>query len=324
MMFSKKRIGFGFIIFGAVLLLLYQIFQPQIIQILEIYISADGQITPSGVRQLNSIFYISVALLMILGFGLFKAEDEEWQSRLKQVFLGDPFCPAPKTWLSPKIILLASTLIGLFLIIHIRLYDPESQLFAFLYLEDGVFESLTPILMVVSIVLLALSIPLLRKDTQLSKYRNLLTLVYLFLILIFFLNAMEEISWGQRVFGWETPQTFEGNIQDETNLHNYFNQYYLLFYRLLVLFPIVIFISIWLEMSQRFVLFNQTVLPHPSMIGFSLLIALVSFVWYQEQELLEELFAVFFLFYSLRIYNCFRIRGKAAKADAGKTGFESV
>ncbi|MGB7094642.1 MAG: hypothetical protein WBD62_08340 [Anaerolineales bacterium] len=106
-MFSKKRIGFGFIIFGAVLLLLYQIFQPQIIQILEIYISADGQITPSGVRQLNSIFYISVALLMILGFGLFKAEDEEWQSRLKQVFLSDPFCPAPKTWLSPKIILLA-------------------------------------------------------------------------------------------------------------------------------------------------------------------------------------------------------------------------
>ncbi len=47
------------------------------------------------------------------------------------------------------------------------------------------------------------------------------------------------------IFGWNTPSTFAGNIQGETNLHNYFNQYYLLFYRLLVLFPIFVFISIW-------------------------------------------------------------------------------
>jgi hypothetical protein len=311
MQVSKRRIGISLLIFGVALFIAYQILQPQIIQLLEIYISSDGQITPSGVRQLNSIFYISVGLMLILGFGLFKAADEEWQSRVKQVFLSDPFCPSTKTWFSPKFILIASTIIGLFLIIHIRLYDPASRLFAILYLEDGIFESLTPILMVASIVLLALSIPLLRKDTQLGKFRNLLTVIYLFLILIFFLNAMEEISWGQRIFGWETPQTFEGNVQDETNLHNYFNQYYLLFYRLLVLFPIVIFISIWLELSQRFLIFKRTVLPHPNMIGLSILIALVSFVWYQEQELLEELFAVFFLFYSLRIYYCFRIRGKA-------------
>ena len=311
MQVSKRRIGIILLIFGVAMFIAYQILQPQIIQILEIYISPDGQITPSGVRQLNSIFYISVGLMLILGFGLFKAADEEWQSRAKQVFLSDPFCPGTKTWFSPKLILIASTIIGLFLIIHIRLYDPASRLFAILYLEDGIFESLTPILMVASIVLLALSIPLLRKDTQLGKFRNLVTVIYLFLILIFFLNAMEEISWGQRIIGWETPQTFEGNVQDETNLHNYFNQYYLLFYRLLVLFPIMIFISIWLELSQRFLIFKRTVLPHPSMIGLSLLIALVSFVWYQEQELLEELFAVFFLFYSLRIYYCFRIRGKA-------------
>lgn len=31
----------------------------------------------------------------------------------------------------------------------------------------------------------------------------------------------EEISWGQRVFGWETPQELIGiNDQEETNLHN--------------------------------------------------------------------------------------------------------
>ena len=126
---------------------------------------------------------------------------------------------------------------------------------------------------------------------------------------------MEEISWGQRIFGWETPQTFEGNVQDETNLHNFFNEYYLLFYRLLVLFPIVLVISIWLEMSQRFLMFKRTILPHPSLLGLSLLIALVSFVWFKEQELLEELFAVFFTFYSLRIYTCYKTRGKQSLND---------
>jgi len=37
----------------------------------------------------------------------------------------------------------------------------------------------------------------------------------------FIVCAGEEISWGQRVFGWETPESFaEANEQGETNLHN--------------------------------------------------------------------------------------------------------
>lgn len=36
-----------------------------------------------------------------------------------------------------------------------------------------------------------------------------------------FLVAMEEISWGQRVFAWSTPESLQAlNIQAETNLHN--------------------------------------------------------------------------------------------------------
>ncbi|MFC4624191.1 hypothetical protein ACFO1V_02940 [Daeguia caeni] len=36
----------------------------------------------------------------------------------------------------------------------------------------------------------------------------------------FLFLGMEEISWGQWFIGWETPATFEGNLQHETNLHN--------------------------------------------------------------------------------------------------------
>jgi hypothetical protein len=41
------------------------------------------------------------------------------------------------------------------------------------------------------------------------------------LALLFFLGALEEVSWGQRLFGWKTPpELAQVNVQRETNLHN--------------------------------------------------------------------------------------------------------
>ncbi len=314
---SKRQIGIAFVILGLVSLIIFQVFHAQIIRLLESTISADGEITASGVRQLNYVFYVFIGLVVIFGYGLIKVEDETWRQRMVKLFLSDPIHGVSDFRPSPGFMLVASTIIGLFLIIHIRLYDPNSRIFEVLYLEDGVFESLTPILMLAAILLIGLSIPKIRKDSGFVNVRNLITIIYLFLMLVFFLNAMQEISWGQRIFGWGTPQAFTGNVQDETNLHNYFNQYYLLFYRLLVFFPLVIFVAILLEIKGRYLDFNRLVLPHPSMIGLSLLIGVVSLVWFKEQELLEEMFAVFFIFYSFRIYHCFRVRVKSTE-----TGYE--
>jgi hypothetical protein len=45
--------------------------------------------------------------------------------------------------------------------------------------------------------------------------------LYLALAVGLFLSAMEEISWGQRLFGWGTPGALEEiNFQGETTLHN--------------------------------------------------------------------------------------------------------
>jgi len=39
--------------------------------------------------------------------------------------------------------------------------------------------------------------------------------------ILFFFGAGEEISWGQRIFGWESSEYFiERNAQGETNIHN--------------------------------------------------------------------------------------------------------
>ncbi len=42
-----------------------------------------------------------------------------------------------------------------------------------------------------------------------------------FLGLVFFVSFMEEISWGQQIFKWNTPPAFASNRQNETNLHNF-------------------------------------------------------------------------------------------------------
>jgi hypothetical protein len=47
------------------------------------------------------------------------------------------------------------------------------------------------------------------------------TLACLGLAIVFFVAFGEEISWGQRILGIETPESLEGiNDQGETNLHN--------------------------------------------------------------------------------------------------------
>ncbi|MEE9285869.1 MAG: hypothetical protein V3V35_09110 [Dehalococcoidia bacterium] len=46
---------------------------------------------------------------------------------------------------------------------------------------------------------------------------------YILLALAFLIGGLEEISWGQRIFGWGTPESLaEVNKQNETNLHNIF------------------------------------------------------------------------------------------------------
>lgn len=43
--------------------------------------------------------------------------------------------------------------------------------------------------------------------------------------LVFFVIAMEEISWFQRIIEFDTPATFNDNLQQEANLHNFNTNY---------------------------------------------------------------------------------------------------
>lgn len=76
-------------------------------------------------------------------------------------------------------------------------------------MEDGFFEYLTALFFLIAAIVF------------LRCYFFNKKIIYLVFALIFFIGMGEEISWGQRLFNYGTPEYFrENNIQDEFNLHN--------------------------------------------------------------------------------------------------------
>ncbi len=111
---------------------------------------------------------------------------------------------------------LMSTIITvLMLTIGISLWDPLYFSLRFAA-EDGVVEYGT------AIALLASCFVLIRNALSIrGRAGGLAVGLTFFYALLFFFGAGEEISWGQRIFGWETSEAMkELNRQDETNLHN--------------------------------------------------------------------------------------------------------
>ena len=82
--------------------------------------------------------------------------------------------------------------------------------------EDGLFEYGTAVFLFIS------SLVLIRHAVSLGGKGGMLAVVATALYaLLFFFASGEEISWGQRIFGWETTGYFaQNNYQAETNLHN--------------------------------------------------------------------------------------------------------
>lgn len=80
-----------------------------------------------------------------------------------------------------------------------------------LTVEDGPLENLTALLYLVAAILFVLG---LRRRTAGPVWLALLAVAAFFV-------AGEEISWGQRIFGWSTPDGIAViNVQDETTIHN--------------------------------------------------------------------------------------------------------
>ncbi len=84
-------------------------------------------------------------------------------------------------------------------------------------IEDGAIEWFTVVALLIAMVISARRVIVLRREKGIAflVMTSLLTLFCLF-------GAGEEISWGQRIFGLETPEYFsERNAQGEIGFHNF-------------------------------------------------------------------------------------------------------
>lgn len=89
--------------------------------------------------------------------------------------------------------------------------------------EDGPVEYATGIAYCLScMVAISVAYEFYKKNDKTSGH------LYFLLSSGFFLLFMEEISWGQRIFGVASPEFFVAhNEQQELNLHNFMTRYYL-------------------------------------------------------------------------------------------------
>ena len=126
-----------------------------------------------------------------------------------------------KVILKNRIIIVAGTIIFFY---AITLLLPRG-LFYDLIKEDGFFEYMTAFLFLISAIVFFLIFiekkflfPIELRSGFKTRSRR-----YIFLIfaLVFFFGFGEEISWGQRIIGFATPESIaNNNIRDEFTIHN--------------------------------------------------------------------------------------------------------
>jgi len=113
-----------------------------------------------------------------------------------------------------KLLLLGFWLVLLAVIFGTKVFSPD--IYQYFIKEDSLSEYAQSIIYLLSSVF-ALSIAY----RSLKSRLNLLGVLYGILALGLFFISMEEISWGQRIFGIANPEYFDKhNVQGEMTLHN--------------------------------------------------------------------------------------------------------
>ena len=87
--------------------------------------------------------------------------------------------------------------------------------------EDNWYENITAIAFFLAAIVFTYLYFVSNKGNDFFLFKTKKNIFFLLLALLFIFGAGEEISWGQRIFGWNTPVDFSShNLQHETNLHN--------------------------------------------------------------------------------------------------------
>ncbi len=202
-------------------------------------------------------------------------------------------------------LLVIGFILGLFQIYHLLTFGEPLGEFG-KPSSEGMMEKIYSLLLLFSVFILLISIIKIKRDSysSINRRKAILSLIVISGILILIFG--EEISWGQRIFGWESSGVFnEYNFQNETNLHNFFNPFMKYIYPTAGMGSFIVLFFIWLFPKKRKSYFFNLFFPHPSLFFLVFIMTFSSFLG-GGGETFEQLFAIFVLLYSFRIFMCLR------------------
>ncbi len=172
-------------------------------------------------------------------------------------------------------------------------------------IQEGYIEELSSLLFLLSgIILFSAAIVLYKTPHQFHNSKKIITILILFSIILLVVFG-EEMSWGQRIFGWESTGVFkEYNYQRETNVHNFMNPIFKFAYPIVGTGVFFALFFAWLFPTKNKTYLLKLFTPHPS--SFFLFALALGAGFEGHSEYFELLLEVAILSYSLRIKGCLR------------------
>lgn len=265
-------------------------------------ISRENSINPNTIIEIQILFILfillmitfSVIVILDLTRNITQYFNTYFQTdQAKNIFLIDDICSKKRL---PLIILITGTLLGILLHLYLLILGEPSF--------EGTMEKSSSLLFLFSAIILIISITRIDKGLFSSRIRRKIILSIIVISGMLILIFGEEISWGQRIFGWESSGAFiEHNYQNEINVHNFFNPIFKYIYPIVGMGSFIVLFFIWLFPKKRKSYYFKLFFPHPSLFFLVFIMACSSFSSAGE-EIYEQLFAIFVLLYSLRIFMC--------------------
>jgi hypothetical protein len=205
-------------------------------------------------------------------------------------------------------VLVAASLAGLAIVSLWRFQHQLGPSFVALFAKEGPLENVTYILELIAAALCATAVWRFSRKSSLAAPSTPARWMFGGLALALFSVGMEEINWGQTLLGFGTPEAWKDiNHQQETSLHNLLDRNALEggARAIGVLLALTAVALVAIRMRSPGSLLGQ-IAPHPALVPLALCVGLASFK--QHSEVVELLVAVFFAFYTYRLWALARAR----------------
>jgi hypothetical protein len=274
-------------------------------------LSADGVVEPGNRRALSVALVAAAGAALLVGVLLLTLSSPAWRTALAALLDWDPLRGLGLAVPAAHLVLAASATTGtLFIGMHLvgsRLGEPIGPLFQ----KEGVFEMATAALALAAAAWSAAAALYWKRHGQ--RLLRSVPVLYAALAVVLFFFGMEELNWGQTLFGFDTPAAWaEINHQQQMSLHNLIDAPALEFAErvLIVTFGFGVLGLIALALKFPGSTF-AAIAPPASLVALAALCSIPGV--YLRLEVTELLFALFFAFYGYRLYVAARSLKTAAR-----------